>query len=133
MYCGKEDWSTERKMASFAWRSDSGSRHLEPPATLGQLQEPPATLAQLQEAPATLAQLQEPPATLEQLQEPPATHAQLHEPPASVEDDAQTSYNRACKKPRCIVERGIGQLKGRWQVLHGGVTQGHDTWSLLQH
>nr|XP_034332395.1 putative nuclease HARBI1 [Crassostrea gigas] len=33
----------------------------------------------------------------------------------------QTNYNRAHKKTRSIVERGIGQLKRRFHVLHGEI------------
>ncbi|KAK3868984.1 hypothetical protein Pcinc_025667 [Petrolisthes cinctipes] len=34
---------------------------------------------------------------------------------------AQEAYNRAHKRTRCVVERGIGQLKRRFHVLHGEV------------
>ncbi|XP_046370447.2 putative nuclease HARBI1 isoform X1 [Haliotis rufescens] len=33
----------------------------------------------------------------------------------------QTRYNRAHKRTRCVVERGIGQLKRRFHVLHSEV------------
>ncbi|XP_071110025.1 putative nuclease HARBI1 [Haliotis cracherodii] len=34
---------------------------------------------------------------------------------------SQTSYNRAHKRTRSVVERGIGQLKRRFHVLHGEI------------
>ncbi|KAK4325124.1 hypothetical protein Pmani_004278 [Petrolisthes manimaculis] len=34
---------------------------------------------------------------------------------------AQEAYNRAHKRTRCVVERGIGQLKRRFHVLHGEI------------
>ncbi|XP_061180825.1 putative nuclease HARBI1 [Saccostrea echinata] len=34
---------------------------------------------------------------------------------------SQTNYNRAHKKTRSVVERGIGQLKRRFHVLHGEI------------
>ncbi|KAK3894770.1 hypothetical protein Pcinc_001493 [Petrolisthes cinctipes] len=34
---------------------------------------------------------------------------------------AQEAYNRAHKRTKCVVERGIGQLKRRFHVLHGEV------------
>ncbi|KAJ8400142.1 hypothetical protein AAFF_G00398360 [Aldrovandia affinis] len=33
----------------------------------------------------------------------------------------QSNYNRAHKRTRCVVERGIGQLKRRFHVLHGEI------------
>ncbi|XP_045121818.1 putative nuclease HARBI1 [Portunus trituberculatus] len=36
-------------------------------------------------------------------------------------DAAEEAYNRAHKRTRCIVERGIGQLKRRFHVLHGEI------------
>ncbi|KAK3883303.1 hypothetical protein Pcinc_002515 [Petrolisthes cinctipes] len=35
--------------------------------------------------------------------------------------EIQEAYNRAHKPTRCVVERGIGQLKRRFHVLHGEV------------
>ncbi|KAK3889848.1 hypothetical protein Pcinc_006174 [Petrolisthes cinctipes] len=35
--------------------------------------------------------------------------------------EAQEAYNRAHKCTRCVVERGIGQLKKRFHVLHGEI------------
>ncbi|XP_053373460.1 putative nuclease HARBI1 [Mercenaria mercenaria] len=35
---------------------------------------------------------------------------------------SQTDYNKAHKQTRTVVERGIGQLKRRWGVLHGEIT-----------
>ncbi|XP_066960858.1 putative nuclease HARBI1 [Macrobrachium rosenbergii] len=37
------------------------------------------------------------------------------------EGQHQEAYNRAHKKTRSVVERGIGQLKRRFQVLHGEI------------
>ncbi|KAK7157082.1 hypothetical protein R3I94_006981 [Phoxinus phoxinus] len=34
---------------------------------------------------------------------------------------SQLNYNRAHKKTRAVVERGIGQLKRRFHILHGEV------------
>ncbi|XP_071497397.1 putative nuclease HARBI1 [Diadema antillarum] len=40
-------------------------------------------------------------------------------PIARPSDDAEERYNLAHKRTRCLVERGIGQLKRRFHCLHG--------------